>query len=240
MSTAADDITVGDTIRWLHSDGLKRLTGIGGRLPQPVAAYTVDVATGTVTAHPVSGVGLGSEALTVAAEELPFPAATPGRLVIVGVTSAESVLVLDLTTVLEMAILADNAEQVARSWVLQLLLNPELSLTTNSIETAIGDSDRYRCRFTPGVSATILTIDDRRNPLTTIRLNPSSDDPDHLDVAPDNTGELYLGARFWRLRHVMTVGESAWSALGATMRGASSETVGAPPTISTTTAGDLR
>lgn len=222
MTESINAITVADTVRWLHDDGLKRLAAVGGRVAHPIAAYTVDVATGAVTAHPATGEGRGSDAMTLAADDLPLADGTPGRLVVVGVTPAEAVLAIDLATTLAIAINGRDPDAPARSWVMQLLLNADLTLTTNGAATAIGASGRYRYRFTPGVTATTLTVDDRRTPITTISLNPEASGPDHLDLTEDG-GELYLGARFWKLRQVLGIDDATWSAL--------EDTLDAPPTM---------
>lgn len=204
-------VTAADAIRWLHEEGLSRLAGVGDRSAHPIAAFTVDIATGTVGAHPTSG--SGSDVSTFAADDLPHPAGTPKRLVVVGITAAEAMLVVDLAAALTISINADQPEAAARSWVLQLLLNPEITISTNSAAVAIGDSPRCRRSFIPGSAATIVNIDDMNPPLTTVTLDAATDGPDHLDIEADGTGEMYLGSRFWSLRQVLTVGDSAWSAL---------------------------
>lgn len=206
-------VTVADTVRWLHEEGLVRLAGVAERMPNPVAAYTVDVATGTVVAHPATGVGVGSDVVTLGADDLPYPVGTAKRLVIVGVTTTEALLVVDLATALTIAINADRPEAAARAWAVQLLLNSEVSVTTNSADVAIANSPRCRQSFIPGGSATIMNIDDARPPITTVTLNPSNEGPDHLDIAPDGTAEMYLGARFWQLRQIMSIEDAAWNAL---------------------------
>ncbi|MFC9897823.1 hypothetical protein ACFVMC_29390 [Nocardia sp. NPDC127579] len=212
--TEASGVTVGDTIRWLHEEGLVRLAGVAGRVSSPISAYTVDVATGSVSAHPATGVGLGSDVVVLAADDLPYPVGTPKRLVVVGVTTAESVLVVDLAATLTLSINADRPEPAARSWVMQLLLNPEITLNTNSAEVVLADSPRCQQRFMPGGGATIINVDDKRPPITVVTLNSGADEPDHLDLADDGTGEMYLGARFWQLRQVSTIDDTAWAALG--------------------------
>ncbi|MBF6241587.1 hypothetical protein IU474_31580 [Nocardia otitidiscaviarum] len=204
-------------MRWLYEEGLQRLAGVGARQSNPIAAYTVAVATGTVTVHPATGAEGGSDAITLSAEDLPHPADSSRRLVVVGITSAEAALIVDLESTLGMAINADRPECVARSWAMQLMLNPEITLTTNSAATAIGGSDRYRHTFIPGGGATLINIDDARPPITTVTLNPTTESPDHLDVEADGSGECYLGTRFWRLRKVMTIDDTTWSALSATL-----------------------
>ncbi|SUA72817.1 Uncharacterised protein [Nocardia otitidiscaviarum] len=217
MTEVGGTVTVTETLRWLYEEGLQRLAGVGARQSNPIAAYTVAVATGTVTVHPATGAEGGSDAITLSAEDLPHPADSSRRLVVVGITSAEAALIVDLETTLGMAINADRPECVARSWAMQLMLNPEITLTTNSAATAIGGSDRYRHTFIPGGGATLINIDDARPPITTVTLNPTTESPDHLDVEADGSGECYLGTRFWRLRKVMTIDDTTWSALSATL-----------------------
>ncbi|WP_306360052.1 hypothetical protein [Nocardia sp. CC227C] len=217
MTEVGGTVTVTETLRWLYEEGLQRLAGVGARQSNPIAAYTVSVATGTVTVHPATGGGGGSDAITLSAEDLPHPADSSRRLVVVGITSAEAALVVDLETTLGMAINADRPECAARSWAMQLMLNPEITLTTNSAATAIGGSDRYRHTFIPGGGATLINIDDARPPITTVTLNPTAESPDRLDVEADGSGECYLGTRFWRLRKVMTIDDTTWSALSATL-----------------------
>ncbi|GAA5104481.1 hypothetical protein [Nocardia iowensis] len=213
----AGEVTVADTVRWLHEEGLIRLAGVGARMSDPIAAYAVDVATGTVVVHPVAGVGLGSDVLTLAADDLPFPTGTSKRLVIVGVTTADAVLVVDLAASTDIAINADAPEEAARSWAMQLLMNPDITLTTNSADIAIGPNTRCGHRFLPGTDTVVINVDDRRPPITTVTLNATTDGPDHLDVYPDGSGELYLGARFWELRRVMCIDDVAWSSLTETL-----------------------
>ncbi len=206
-------VTVADTVRWLHDEGLVRLAGVAERMPSLVAAYTIDVATGTVVAHPATGVGVGSDVVTLGADDLPYPVGTAKRLVIVGITTAEALLVVDLATALTIAINADRPELAARAWAMQLLLNSEVMVTTNSADIAIASSPRCRQSFIPGGGGTIMNVDDARPPITTVTLNPTNEGPDHLDVAPDGTAEMYLGARFWQLRQIMSIDDAAWSAL---------------------------
>ncbi|WP_324189100.1 hypothetical protein [Nocardia otitidiscaviarum] len=217
MTEGGGTVTVTETLRWLYEEGLQRLAGVGARQSNPIAAYTVAVATGTVTVHPATGAEGGSDAITLSAEDLPHPADSSRRLVVVGITSAEAALIVDLESTLGMAINADRPECVARSWAMQLMLNPEITLTTNSAATAIGGSERYRHTFIPGGGATLINIDDARPPITTVTLNPTTESPDHLDVEADGSGECYLGTRFWRLRKVMTIDDTTWSALSATL-----------------------
>ena len=207
------EVTAADAVRWLHEEGLVRLVGIGGRIPDPIVAYTINIATGAVSAHPLTGVGLGSDVMTVSADDLPRPVGTSKRLLVAGVTTTAAVLVLDLAVADRISINGDHTEAAARAWVMQLLLNPEITITTNSGELAIADSPRCRHGFIPGAGATIVTIDDKRPPVTTVSLNTSDDGPDHLEIAPDGTAEVYLGARFWQLRQIVQVQDGAWNAL---------------------------
>ncbi|MEV6255656.1 hypothetical protein ACIHAX_11810 [Nocardia sp. NPDC051929] len=223
MTEPAPDVTVADTVRWLHDEGLVRLAGVADGISETIVAYTIDIATGTVSAHPATGGAVGADVVSLAADDLPYPAGTARRLVIAGVTNTDSVLVVDLAATLTIAINADHPEQAARSWVLQLLLNPEVTITTNSADVAIGTSARLRQSFIPGGGATLINVDDTRPPLTAVTLNATTDGPDHLDVATDGTGEMYLGARFWQLRQVMRIEDSAWSALAARLESVSDE-----------------
>jgi hypothetical protein len=211
--TEDDAVTVPDVVRWMHGNGFKRLAGVSSRLSLPVAAFAVEVADGTVTVFPAPAAGPGSEPLTMSPQELPDPTAPPGRLVVVGVTEDGAVLAVDLATVTVLAINGEKPEDAARSWVMQLLLNPMLALTTNSSVTAIGNSDRYRQRFTPNIDTNLITVDDGRNSITTIGLNPPGDEPNHLDITRDYTGELFIGARYWRLSHVLNIDDSDWAEL---------------------------
>ncbi|WP_063821161.1 hypothetical protein [Nocardia araoensis] len=215
MTEPAPEVTVADTVRWLHDEGLVRLAGVADGISDIIVAYTIDVATGTVSAHPATGGGVGADVVSLAADDLPYPTGTARRLVVAGVTTTDAVLVIDLAATLTIAINADHPEQTARSWVLQLLLNPEVTVTTNSADVAIGSSARLRQSFIPGGGATLVNVDDTRPPVTAVTLNPATEGPDHLDVAPDGTGELYLGARFWQMRQVMRIEDAAWAALAA-------------------------
>lgn len=207
-------VTVADTIRWLHEEGLVRLAGVAGRMPNPVCAYTVDVATGTVSVFPATGAGVSSDVATLAADDLPASAGSTKRLVIVGVTTSDTILVVDLAAGLDIAINADRPQSTARSWVLQLMLNPEITLTTNSVDVTITGTPRLRQSFIPG-GRVIINVDDKHPPVTMITLNSTTDGSDHLEVAPDGTGEMYLGARCWPLRQVMTMQDAAWTNLCA-------------------------
>ncbi|RJO80044.1 hypothetical protein D5S18_00855 [Nocardia panacis] len=204
-----------DTVRWLHEEGLSRLAGLSDQVPGVIAAYTIDVAAGTVTAYPAAGSAGSAGVLAYAADDLPFPDGSTRRLVVVGVTTTNSVLVVDLATTLALTINSDRPESPARSWVLQLLLNPEITITTNSAEVALEAGNRCRHTFIPGGGGTIVSVDDTRPPVTTITLNSSADGPDHLDVEIDRSGEMYLGTRCWTLDEVMTVDDNVWAALAA-------------------------
>ncbi|WP_280442705.1 hypothetical protein [Nocardia brasiliensis] len=216
--TDSGGVTVADTVRWLHDEGMLRLAGVGARALNPLIAYAVDVATGTVSAHPDTGGEIGADVATLAADDLPFPVGTSKRLTIVGVTTTESVLVVDLGEVRRIAINGDRPETAARAWAMQLLLNPEISLTTNSADLVIADSPRCKQTFIPGSGSTVLNIDDRHPPVTTVCLNPATDEIDHLDISDNGTGELYLGARFWQLRQIMTIPDDAWTALAGRLQ----------------------
>ncbi|MFB8281076.1 hypothetical protein [Nocardia colli] len=210
-------VTIATTMRWLHEEGLARLAGAGGGAAEALWAYTIEVATGRVTGYPVAGDGQGAEVLSLPADELPAPLQTAKRLVVVGVTTAECVLVVDLATVQSIAVEADRPEETARAWVLQLLLNPEVTVTTNSAAVVVADAPRCRHSFIPGGGATIVNVDDRRLPVTAITLNPAEDGPNHVDVAADGTGELYLGARYWKLAEVLRIDDQTWGDLAATL-----------------------
>ncbi|MFF2554713.1 hypothetical protein ACFVUS_27180 [Nocardia sp. NPDC058058] len=212
--TGAHEVTVADTVQWLHDEGLARLAVVGGTAPSPMVAFTVEVATGTVTAFPAAVAGPGTDVLTLPADDLPPPAETAKRLVVVGLTATESVLILDLAAIPALGITADRPETTARAWVAQLLLDPEVSITTNSPDLAVPAGNRCRHTFIPG-GGTLLTVDDRRPPVTTVMLNPPGDGIDQLEVAQDGSAELYLGSRFWQLRHVMGIGDLTWAALTA-------------------------
>lgn len=207
-------VTVADTVQWLHDEGLARLAVVGTTAPSPIVAFTVEVATGTVTAFPASVTGPGTDVLSLAADDLPPPAGTAKRLVVVGLTATESVLVLDLAALPTLGIQADRPETTARAWVAQLLLDPEVTITTNSADLAVPAGNRCRFTFIPG-GGTLLMVDDKRPPLTTITLGPGVDGAEQLDVAEDGSAELYLGNRFWQLRHVLGIGDLTWAALTA-------------------------
>ncbi|WP_345497763.1 hypothetical protein [Nocardia callitridis] len=213
MTDPGGGVTVADTVRWLHDEGLVRLAGVAGRRSGPVAAYTIDVSTGAVSVHPATGAGVGSDVETIDADDLPYPAGSASRLLIVGITTSQAVLVLNLAATLAFSINADRPETVARAWVTQLLLNEEITLTTNSAAVAIAASPRCRHSFIPGGGATMINVDDKQPPITTISFNSATDGPDQLDVAVDGTAELYLGTRFWQLAQIMTIDDAAWGGL---------------------------
>ncbi|MCX4092176.1 hypothetical protein [Nocardia sp. alder85J] len=219
--TAPGEVTVADTIRWLHDEGLVRLTGVGDRSAAPVAAYTVSVATGVVTAYP-SG-GIGAETQTFAADDLPYPTGTPRRLVVVGVTAQEAVLVVDLAVAYALGVNASRPEPIARAWLMQLLLNPEITISTNSGGLAVSAGNRCRQTFIPGGGAMLFTVDDRKPPASTVTLNPVTEGADHLDVDSDGSGELYLGSRFWQLRLVLTMDDGGWALLTEQLESAAAE-----------------
>lgn len=210
--TDESDVSVGDAIGWLHEEGLARLCALS-EASAPAAAFTVDVATGMVTAFPVTG----ADSVARAADDLPPAADNPGRLVVVGLTSADALLVVDLSGSLMMALNGDRPELAARSWAAQLLLNPEISLTTNSSAVALDGSPRCRKSFIPGGGGDMISVDDGNPPVTTISMNSDMEGSDYLERAPDGSGEMYLGPRYWQLRHVMTIADGPWSALAATL-----------------------
>jgi hypothetical protein len=100
---------------------------------------------------------------------------------------------------------------------MQLLLNPDITVTTNSADVAIGSSPRCRKSFIPGGGGSIVSVDDGNPPVTTVSMNSDVEGSDYLDLLGDGTGEMYLGARVWPLRLVMTIGDAAWSALSETL-----------------------
>ncbi|GEM31322.1 hypothetical protein NN3_23290 [Nocardia neocaledoniensis NBRC 108232] len=209
----AAQVTVEETLRWLHEEGLVRLAGLSGRMADAFAAYTIDVGTGSVSAHPAVGVGLASEVITLTADDLPNPVGSPKRLVAVGITDSQAVLVVDLAVANSVSINADRPVKTVRSWALQLLLNSEVTITTNSADLAIDASPRLRHSFIPGGGAAVVKVEDGRPPISSVALNASDDRPDHLDAALDGTGEMYLGARYWRLRRVLSIEDDVWDAL---------------------------
>ncbi|MET8797775.1 hypothetical protein ABZV91_15220 [Nocardia sp. NPDC004568] len=215
---AADDsVSAADAIGWLHEEGLTRLAALGSGAPNPAVAFSVDVATGIVTKYPAANGGIGADSSTVAADDLPAPLDSSNRLVVVGITSTDQVLVVDLAGSLVIGINGDRPESAARSWVMQLLLNPEITVTTNSGDVAIGSSPRCRKSFIPGGGGSIVSVDDGNPPVTTISMNSDVEGSDYLDLLGDGTGEMYLGARVWPLRLVMTIGDAAWSSLSKTL-----------------------
>lgn len=215
-ATEADaGVTAADAVRWLQDEGMTRLAALGTGAPSPAGAYTVDVASGNVATFPLSNGGIGSESGAVGADDLPQPQETANRLVTVGVTTANTVLVVDLAATLIFGISGTRPELTARSWVTQLLMNPDISLSSNSPDVVIGGSPRCKQSFIPGGGGSVISVDDKQPPVTTVALNPATDHPDRIDIADDGTGELYLGTRFWQLRHVMSIGDDAWNALAA-------------------------
>jgi hypothetical protein len=215
---AADDsVSAADAIGWLHEEGLTRLAALGSGAPNPAVAFSVDVSTGIVTKYPAANGGIGADSSTVAADDLPAPLDSSNRLVVVGITSSDQVLVVDLAGSLVLGINGDRPELAARSWVMQLLLNPDITVTTNSADVAIGSSPRCRKSFIPGGGGSIVSVDDGNPPVTTVSMNSDVEGSDYLDLLGDGTGEMYLGARVWPLRLVMTIGDAAWSALSETL-----------------------
>lgn len=215
---AADDsVSAADAIGWLHEEGLTRLAALGSGAPNPAVAFSVDVATGIVTKYPAANGGIGADSSTVAADDLPAPLDSSNRLVVVGITSTDQILVVDLAGSLVIGINGDRPELAARSWVMQLLLNPEITVTTNSGDVAIGSSPRCRKSFIPGGGGSIVSVDDGNPPVTTVSMNSDVEGSDYLDLLGDGTGEMYLGARVWPLRLVMTIGDAAWSSLSKTL-----------------------
>ncbi|MFI6310524.1 hypothetical protein ACIBEK_10475 [Nocardia fusca] len=215
---AADDsVSAADAIGWLHEEGLTRLAALGSGAPNPAVAFSVDVSTGIVTKYPAANGGIGADSSTVAADDLPAPLDSSNRLVVVGITSSDQVLVVDLAGSLVIGINGDRPELATRSWVMQLLLNPDITVTTNSADVAIGSSPRCRKSFIPGGGGSIVSVDDGNPPVTTVSMNSDVEGSDYLDLLGDGTGEMYLGARVWPLRLVMTIGDAAWSALSETL-----------------------
>ncbi|WP_067721537.1 hypothetical protein [Nocardia yamanashiensis] len=228
--TGVPEVTVADTIRWLHDEGLARLAGIGVDAPTPLVAYTVEVATGIVTTFPASVHGPGTDVQAVPADDLPGPVANVRRLVVVGVTETESVLVLDLANIAELEVHADRPESTVRAWVTQLLLDPTVTIATNSPDLTINAGDRCRQTFIPG-GGTIVTVDDRQPPVTTISLTPGLEAADRLEVARDGSGRLYLGERFWQLRRVLRIDDLTWAALTEDMEPEAPQYDSNPPGI---------
>ncbi|MFI5715843.1 hypothetical protein [Nocardia sp. NPDC051750] len=206
------DVSVSDAVFWLHEEGLARLTALS-EASGPAAAFTVDIASGMVTLFPVTG----ADSAARSADDLPAAAENTGRLVVVGVTSNGALLVVDLSGSLMMALNGDRPELAARSWATQLLLNPDITLTTNSAEVALGSSPRLRKSFIPGGGGDIISVDDGKPPVTTISMNSDMEGSDYLERSADGTGEMYLGPRFWQLSHVMSIADEPWSALAATL-----------------------
>lgn len=218
---ALDDAVVssGDAVRWLYDEGVSRLAALGTSTANPGAAYTVEVATGMVTMYPATNGGIGADSTTLPADDLPAPTEAPHRLVVVGLTTIDSILVVDLSVSLMVAINAERPEVIARSWATQLLLHPGVNLTTNSSDIAIEATSRCRHSFIPGGGGTILSVDDGNPPVTTVALNATMETSDHLDLADDGTAEMYLGPRFWQLTHVMAIADEPWEKLLTTLEG---------------------
>ncbi|MGW4243645.1 hypothetical protein [Nocardia sp. NPDC004722] len=230
--TETTAVTVADTIRWLHTEGLVRLAAIGSQAPTPIAAYTIDVATGLVTTFPAAVDGPGTDVSTLPADDLPYPEGTSKRLVVVGVTATESVLVLDLSVVRALGVHAERPAITTRAWVMQLLLDPDITIATNSSEIDIAAGSRCRHIFIPG-GGTVITVDDKNPPVTTITLNPGVEGPDRLDIAADRSADLYLGERFWQLRRVLGIDDLTWATLVDQMEDEAGQQ-GQPPTMSET------
>lgn len=202
-------VTAGDTMRWLHDDGLRRLSGYADSSPQRFSAFTVACADGSIKAFPASG----ADPISTAADTLPNAADTPGRLVIIGVAEQDSVLVVDMAATLSLAINADDPEALVRAWVAQLLLNPDITINTNDSSADVGLSPRYRHTFIPGGESTMLTINDGLPPVTTVTCNPTSEIDDCLDVTPEGFALLRIGDHAWTLRQVVTLARPAWEQL---------------------------
>lgn len=207
------EVTAAQTIRWLHDDGLRRLAAFAERSNGACVAYTVACADGAIVGYPA----VGSSVVETSADELPELQDSPGRLVVVGVLIGEMVLVVDFSALVGIGIVADNAPSVVRSWAAQLLLNPDIMLATND-RADMGITPRYRYTFIPGGGATRVTVDDGNPPVTTITLNPETMVQDRLEVAARG-GTMCIGARTWRLRHVMAIDEAAWASLAASVAG---------------------
>lgn len=212
--SAPAEVTAADTVRWLHDEGLARLAGVGAEAPSPVVAYTVEVATGTVTVFPVDVLGPGTDVVSLPADDLPVPDGGTRRLVVVGVTATDAVLVLDLAAVPNLGVFAARPELVIRAWIMQLLLDPDVVITTNSDALAVDAGTRLRHTFIPG-GGTLVTVDDKQPPVTSLSLNPAAEGPDRLDVAADRSAELYLGTRFWQLHSVLGIDDLTWADLVA-------------------------
>ncbi|NUS92396.1 MAG: hypothetical protein HOQ36_08270 [Nocardia sp.] len=215
---AADDsVSAADAIGWLHEEGLTRLAALGSGAPNPAVAFSVDVATGIVTKYPAANGGIGADSSTVAADDLPAPLESPNRLVIVGITNSDQILVVDLAGSLVIGINGERPELAGRSWVTQLMLNPDITVTTNSAEVAIGGSPRCRKSFIPGGGGSIISVDDGNPPVTTVSMNSEAESSDYLELLGDGSGEMYMGARVWPLRLVLTIADAPWSALSETL-----------------------
>ncbi|NKY59818.1 hypothetical protein [Nocardia flavorosea] len=210
-----NEVSVVDAVSWLQEEGLARLAALG-EATGPAAAFTVDVNSGLVIMFPATN----KDSSSCGADELPAPIETTGRLVTVGVTTSAALLVVDLSGSLMIAVNGDRPELATRFWALQLLLNPDITLTTNSGEVAIGSSSRCKKSFIPGGGGAIISVDDGRPPVTTVSMNSAMDGADYLELAPDGSGEMYLGPRFWQLDHVLTIADEPWSALASALEGA--------------------
>ncbi|WP_040834068.1 hypothetical protein [Nocardia brevicatena] len=216
--TDESGVSASDAVCWLHEEGLNRLAALG-ESSGPVVAYTVEVTTGLITVYPSTNKGIGVEATSLAADDLPAPAEHSNRLVVVGITHNDALLVVDLAGSLMVAVNGDRPELVARSWATQLLLNPDITLTTNSAEIAIGTSPRCKKSFIPGGGGSIISVDDGKPPVTTIAMNSPMDSTDYLEISPGGLGEMYLGPRFWQLSHVMTIADGPWEKLASVLGG---------------------
>ncbi|MGW0179022.1 hypothetical protein [Nocardia sp. NPDC003345] len=212
-----DSVSAADAIGWLHEEGLARLAGLGAGSAAAAVAFAVDVSTGIVTKYPAANGGIGADSTTVAADDLPAPTGGAHRLVIVGITTGEQLLVVDLAGSLVIGINGDRPELAARSWVTQLLLNPDVTVTTNSPDVAIGGSPRCRKSFIPGGGGSVISVDDGRPPVTTVSMNSDMDSSDYLDLLGDGSAEMYLGARVWPLRLAMTIADAPWAVLSQTL-----------------------
>ncbi|MFE6862385.1 hypothetical protein [Nocardia sp. NPDC057668] len=204
-----------DTMRWLHEEGLIRLAAVGDRLHDPISAYTIAIADGTVTAHPASGNGLGANPITMAADDLPPPAGTRKRLLIAGITSNESMLIINLAATHTISIIGENERAVARSWILQLLLDPDCTVTTNNEALTVPTEPRCRLAFIPGAGTAVFTADDRRPPPTTVTLGSTETLPDRLEISTGGSGGMYMSARYWPLRTIHRIRDQSWTALSA-------------------------
>lgn len=201
-------VTAADTVRWLHDDGLLRLAAYA-ELGDYVA-FTVAATDGAIVAYPFD------QATTHAttAPQLPDPAFTSKRLVVVGVATGNRVVVANLAQTPALGIQADQAESVMRSWSAQLLLNPDVAITSNS-DADLGYGPRYRKVFIPGGAGTVVSVDDGTRIATTIVLNPAGDPDDRLETTLAGVSRLRLGGHGWTLRQTMAIPDTAWAALRA-------------------------